>query len=146
MARKRSAFQPYIVEKLNNFSGGLNTEDPVTIESNDLAKATNIEYTASGRVKIKPGSARRFSSDFSINPVVGMVPYYKSDGTPRLVMATSTALYVDNPRLTFSYTAMSDWNQVGAYTNLDINVDGVRLKTPPTATFLGTAAYDTMWI
>ncbi|BCV23300.1 LamG domain-containing protein [Gelria sp. Kuro-4] len=113
--------QGYMAKKLSSFAGGLNTSNPVTIADTDLAKATNIEYTTEGRVKVRGGVKKRFSADFASNPVIGIAPYYKADGTTRLVMASGTSLYVDNPHVAFDYDSQTDFKQSGVYTNLDMD-------------------------
>ncbi len=111
----------YATKKLAAFSGGLNTDDPVVVADEDLVEATNIEYTNEARIKMRPGMSKRFASDFDSNPVIGMSPYYKSDGTTRLVMAAGTSLYADKPHVVFNYDAQADWKQAGVYTNLDVD-------------------------
>jgi hypothetical protein len=138
----------YLYQKLGNFSGGLNTDDPVTIGDEDLAVATNVEYTNEGRVTVRKGARKRFASDFSASPVLGLSPYYKSDGTTKLIVASGTALYADNPHLAFEYDAQTDWQRDGVYTNLDVlsSPGDVKMFTPPQASFIGTPTYSTVWI
>lgn len=120
----------YPVKRLEDFSGGLNDEHPSTIPDECLSLAKNVEYTIEGKVKPRPGMSKRFASDFDTNPVLGMSPYYKSDGTTRLVMAAGTNLYADKPHVVFNYASQADWQKDGVYTNLN---------TAPTA---GTSVSD----
>jgi len=147
MARKAQA-PGYLLERLDDFSGGWNTAHPASIAKSDLAVAKNVLFTPEGKVVPRWGIAKRFGADFDSNPVLGMGAYYKSDGTTRLVIAAGTTLYVDKPHITFEYDAQADWEKEGVYTNLDTSSQSgsVKMFTPPQATFLGTATYSHMWI
>ncbi len=115
---KRS-ITPYIRRELSDFSGGLNTEHPATISEDELVKARNCVLTSTRRIRPRPGIYRRFETDFSGSPVLGMGALYKSDGTTRLVVASETSLYADKPHIIFNYDSQTDWQQSGVYTNLD---------------------------
>lgn len=119
---------PYAITKIDNFTGGLNTSDPVTIEDKDLVQAENVELTNQGRIKVRGGTKKRFDQDFDNNPVKGIAPFYKADGTTRLVIAAGSSLYVDNPHVTFDYDEQSDFKQEGVYTNLDTESSPGELK------------------
>lgn len=150
MARQKrvAAIGTYDAIRVQDFSGGLRTGHPTAIPDDALAAATNVVLTLEGKVKPRGGVRKRFRQDFDNNPVVGIAPYYKADGTTRLVIAAGTTLYVDKPHLTFFFDNQADWEQAGAYTNLDTKSSpgDVKMFTPPQATFLGTATFDKMWI
>ena len=145
MARRKEG--TYDVVRVVDFTGGLCTGHPSAIPDDALSEATNVVYTFEGKIKPRSSVRKRFRNDFSNSPVVGMAPYYKADGTTRLVIASGTSLYVDKPHLTFLYDTQSDWEQSGVYTNCDTTSSpgDVKLTTPPAATFLGTATYDKVW-
>ena len=137
----------YDAIRITDFTGGLKTGHPSSISDDALVEATNVVYTVEGKITPREGVKKRFKQDFSSSPVVGMAPYYKADGTTRLVIASGTALYVDKPHLTFMYDTQTDWEQNGVCTNADTSSSpgDVKLTTPPAATFLGTATYDKVW-
>lgn len=116
--KKQTGAESYLTERVDEFSGLL-TEHPTTLSKYDLAKAENVQYTLQGKIEPRPGQRKRFATDFDSNPVKGIGGYYKSDGTTRLVFASGTTLYVDNPHVSFVYDSQTDWQQSKAYTNLD---------------------------
>jgi len=134
--------------RVQEFAGGLRTGHPSSIPDDALVEARNVVFTLEGKVRPRIGVRKRFRQDFDTNPVVGIAPYYKADGTTRLVIAAGTTLYVDKPHLTFTFDTQADWAQSGAYTNCDINSSpgDVKMFVPPQATFLGTPTFDKMWI
>ncbi|NPV89127.1 hypothetical protein HPY42_06475 [Coprothermobacteraceae bacterium] len=136
MARKAQA-PGYLLERIDDFSGGWNTAHPASIGKNDLVTAKNVLFTPEGKIVPRWGMAKRFGADFDPNPVLGMGALYKSDGTTRLVMAAGTTLYVDKPHVIFNYDSQADWEQSGVYTNLDTKSSpgDVKLYTPPTPIF-----------
>jgi len=135
----------YNVVQARKFAGGLQTGHPTAIGDNALTEAENVVYTLEGHVKPRKAIKRRFASDFSSAPVVGMAPYYGKDGITKVVMASGNSLYVDQPHLTFSYDTVGEWSQSGVYTNCAVS-DDVQLLTTPAAEFLGTATYEKIWI
>lgn len=147
MARKQTG-DGYQALQVRDFSGGLRTGHPSSIPDDALVEATNVVYTLEGKVKPRSGVRKRFSADFDSNPVVGLAPYYRADGTTRLVIAAGTTLYVDKPHLAFGYDTRSDWEQPGVYTNCDVSSapGDVKMHTPPQAAFLGTPTYDKVWV
>ncbi len=128
---------------IQHFGDGLNTDHPTSIPDHALAKAENIQYTQEKKVAPKPGMSKRFGSDFDSNPVIGIAPYYKADGTTRLIMAAGTSLYVDTPHVIFNYDTQTDWD--GGIHNLDSSaVPGdIKLLAAPTSSFVrSTVAYN----
>ncbi len=105
--------------KLNQFASGLCTDFPSTIPDNALAVATNVEFSPEGRPYPRHGLLKRYASDFDPSPVLGMAPFYKSDGTSRLVMAAGTTIYTDTPHLVFNYATQAQWQAAGVYTDCD---------------------------
>lgn len=148
MVTRRKQQGAYLTKRLDDFSGGWSTEHPVSLAESALAKAKNVMLTLAGKVAPRWGMAKRFAADFSTSPVLGMGALRKSDGTTRLVVAAGTALYSDKPHIEFLYDAQADWEQVGAYTNLDTKSapGDVKMYTPPQASFLGTPTYDKVWV
>jgi len=135
----------YNVEAHADFTGGLNTANPVSIADNQLAQATNLQLSTTGLPKPIWQAPPRYSPAFSPTAVLGISPFYKSDGTTRLVMASGTSLYSDTPHVTFQYASQSAWTQSGTYTNLDSSSTpgSLKLYTPPTPTFSrSSVAYD----
>jgi len=114
MARKAQA-PGYLLERIDDFSGGWNTAHPASIGKNDLAIAKNVLFTPEGKVVPRWGMAKRFAIDFDSNPVLGMGALYKSDGTTRLVIATSGKLYYDLPHILFEYDSQTEWENGTAY-------------------------------
>lgn len=134
-AQRRARGRAYFAERLDDFSGGWNTDKATTIARNELATAENVELTSSAKVKPRPGIKKRFAADFSASPVLGMGALYHSDGTTKLVIAAGTALYADNPHIAFTYDAQADWG-TGTH-NLDsVTAPGdMKLPAKPVPTF-----------
>ncbi|MGQ9698974.1 MAG: hypothetical protein ACUVRO_13405 [Armatimonadota bacterium] len=139
----------YLRKSVGPFFGGLHTEHPATIDEGELAVAENVEITPTGGIKPRPGVLKRYGTDFAPFAVKGIAPYYKSDGTTRLVAAAGTTLYTDEPHVSFVYDSQAEWEKSGVYTNLDTETSpgDVKLPTPPQAVFqsMRGATYAFMW-
>jgi len=148
MPRRRSPYPVYSAIRIDTFEGGLNTEPSATLGTNQLVQAKNVEFTLEGHIKPRPGMKKRFAQDFSTQPVNGIGVLYKTDRTSYLVIASGTSLYKDMPHVVFEFDGQAEWEQSGAYTNLDTKSSpgDVKLYNAPKATFLGTPTFDKMWI
>jgi len=148
MPRSRSPYPIYNTIRLDVFDGGLSTEPSATLTGKQLIKAKNVQLTLEGHIKPRPGMRKRFAQDFSDQPVKGIGVLYRSDRTSYLVVASGTALFKDRPHIVFEFDSQAEWEQPGAYTNLDTKSSPGELKlhSAPKATFLGTPTFDKMWI
>ena len=132
----------YARHKLDHWDG-VNTDSPVAIAPSELVSAINVEFTQEGKIRPRPGQAKRFSSDFDTNPVIGIAPYYKSDGTTRLVMAAGTTLYADKPHVIFNYDSQTDWNSGVHDLDSTTTAGDIALLPAPTSAFArSTVAYN----
>ncbi len=138
-------------KRIYDWSGGMNDFiNPALLNDNESARLENASLDVKGTIISRKGCHNRFSQDISTSPVAGMSPYYKSDGTSRILIATRDGkIYTDKSYLSFTYDLQSDWKQEGVYTNLDADTSpgSITMKVKQNAEFIGgSPTYDKMWI
>ena len=107
-------FAPKKVERLSNFSLGLNNKfSPLAIDPKEVQDILNANYDEKGSIKKRKGYLAHYASSFDPNPPRDAFNYRKQDGTSRIVIAAGTNLYYDKPQFVQLYDTQSDWQTVG---------------------------------
>lgn len=132
----------YDLGRLVDQSGGM-VDDvvyPALLKDNEAHLLKNVSLDEKGTVKTCKGRRERFASDFSVFPVNGIAPYYKSDGTTRLLMGAGNSLYVDTPHVTEVYDSQPEW-ETGTREKIDTTttVGSIQPTAPYTNTETTTA-------
>ena len=98
---------------------GLNTLVSNTqIRPDELSDAQDIQLVEDGKVQC-PRDGQAYFGSSSGSRVTGLFPYYKSDGTKKLLRTSATKLQVYN-------TGTSAWDDVSGYTyTTTLNTEGV---------------------
>src|SRR3989304_6382653 len=100
---------PDVIAKQERWIRGLNTIVSATqLKDNELAEATDIQLVEDGGIQC-PRDGQDYFGNSSGSRVYGLFPYYKSDGTKKLLRMAVTTLQVYN-------TSTSNWDNVSGYT------------------------------
>jgi hypothetical protein len=123
-----------VMVRLKDFSGGLNDNNsPNLLNDNEVSELKNFCFDDKGVLKVRGGLDKRYSELLG-KEIIAMYPYYKKDGTTRLMLATQDALYYDLPRHVTKFDSQSEFD-TGTYANTKASTDGKVTTTPVTATF-----------
>jgi hypothetical protein len=107
------------VSRQDKWIRGLNTLVSATqIRPDELASAIDIELVEDGKVQC-PRDGQKYYGNTDGSRVTGLYPYYKSDGTKKLLRTSGTALQVYND-------STSNWDTVSGFTyTTGLNTNGV---------------------
>ena len=101
--------EPDVQSKQEGWIRGLNTTVSATqIKPNELSEATDIQLVEDGKIQC-PRDGQSYYGNSSGSRVHGLFPYYKSDGTKKLLRMGATTLQVLD-------TSTSNWDNVSGYT------------------------------
>jgi hypothetical protein len=110
--RKQAPINTSVVERIIDFSGGLNTTiSPSLLNNNEAQKAVDVSFEQKGTIIPRKGRRKRYDVNFNSNPCTGIAGYYKKDGTSRLLIASGDKLYSDEPHIDTKYTTQADFEQ-----------------------------------
>ncbi len=125
MAAKKKQQQVSQAERIFDWSGGMNNAvNPALLNDNESVLLQNYTLDEKGTLFPAKGAQNRYASPFGTSPVAGMGPFYKSDGTTRLLIGTEDGkLYVDTPHLLNSYDTQGEFNN-GKYQATVATADG----------------------
>ena len=117
-ADKKAPESPSAVERILDFSGGLNsTISGSLLNKSEAQVSDNVSYEQKGTLKARNGRRKRYVQAFSPSVISGVGTYYKSDGTSMIVVASGDKLYVDQPQLALRWQEKADWEQEGVETS-----------------------------
>lgn len=107
--RQRTRKRPVLKQVYDSWIRALNTLVSNTqIKPNELAEAEDIQLVEDGKIQC-PRDGQAYYGNSSGSRVVGLYPFYKSDGTRKLLRTVGTTLQVLN-------TSTSNWDTVSGYT------------------------------
>ena len=115
--RKKRTKSNALLERHTTWQRGLNTlVSDTQIKNDELAEAIDIQLVEDGKIQCpREGQAYYGASDG--DRVTGIYPYYKSDGTKKLLRTSATKLQVYNG---------GSWDDVSCYTyTTTLNTEGV---------------------
>lgn len=102
------------VERISDFSGGLNTTISGSLLSSREAQVANdISFEQKGTIKPRRGRVKRYLTPFTPDSITGIGTYYKSDGTSRLIVSAGDKLYSDTPHMSIKWSTKNDFEQTG---------------------------------
>lgn len=135
---------------LYDWSSGINDRiDPALLNDNESVILENASLDEKGTLMPSKGISRRYTNDISSSPISGIHPYYKNDGTTKILISTRDGkVYSEKTGLFYLFDTQSDWKKEGVYSNLDADSVAGQLNFPPkpNAQFIGTPTYDKIWV
>lgn len=109
-ADRRPPVNAPAVERIEDFSGGLNTTiSGSLLNKNEAQIALDISFEQKGTIVPRRGRRRRYNVDFGSLPCTGLGAYYKKDGTSRLLVTSDDKIYSDAPHLSKKWDVIEDW-------------------------------------
>lgn len=94
---------------MNTWARGVDTlVSPTQIKPNELSEGQDIQLVEDGKIQC-PRDGQDYYGNTSGSKVTGIFPYYKSDGTKKLLRTSGTSLQVLN-------TSTNNWDTVSGYT------------------------------
>lgn len=115
--QRRTKKNEGLLEKHSSWIKGLNTlVSPTQIKNDELAEAIDIQLVEDGKIKC-PRDGQAYYGSESGSRTTGIYPYYKSDGTKKLLRTSGTKL---------QYYDSGSWSDVSGYTyTTTLNTEGV---------------------
>lgn len=128
MASKKSQAKIGAIDyqRVIDWSDGMNNAvNAALLKDSESVLLQNAYLDQKGTLFPRKGRVERYSPDISpTGSVAGMAPYYKSDGTSRLLIGTSDGkLYTDKPHIINSYDTQGEFNN-GQYQATVATADG----------------------
>lgn len=104
-------------KRLKDFSGGWVTSvSPELLRDTEARQADNVSFAQRGTLSPRAGRTQRFAAVIDTEPVQGLGMLKKDDGTTRLLIALSGAVYYDTPSDINQYTSQADFEAPGTLT------------------------------
>lgn len=111
-ADKRPPQNRTLVQRIQDFSGGLNTTiSGSLLNPNEAQVANNLSLEQKGTIQPRKGRRRRYTLPFSTGRVTGLGAYYKNDGTSRLLITSNDSIFFDTPHMSTKWNSKADWEQ-----------------------------------
>ena len=128
MASKKSQAKIGAIDyqRVIDWSDGMNNAvNAALLKDSESVLLQNASLDQKGTLFSRKGRVERYSPDISpTGSVAGMAPYYKSDGTSRLLIGASDGkLYTDKPHIINSYDTQGEFNN-GKYQATVATADG----------------------
>lgn len=105
------------ISRMNSWPRGLDTlVSPTQIKPNEISEGLDIQLVEDGKLQC-PRDGQAYYGSTSGSKVTGIFPYYKSDGTRKLLRTSGTVLQSLN-------TSTNNWDTISGYTyttGLDTN-------------------------
>lgn len=105
------ADQPQKGRLVDLSKGMVDVVHPALLDDSESRLLKNATLDEKGTLRPCPGRIERFTSSLGTYPVAGMAPFYKPDGTSRLLTGTEDGkLYTDSPHIINNYDTQGDFN------------------------------------
>lgn len=115
--RKKRTKSNALIEKHTSWQRGLNTlVSDTQIRPDELAEAIDIQLVEDGKIQC-PRDGQEYFGATNGSRTTGIYPYYKSDGTKKLIRTSATKL---------QYYDSGTWNDISGYTyTATLNTEGI---------------------